>query len=325
MTHLCVRSEQWPFLAAISLTVLFTACATSDAREVPARSSTSVFADVAPLTVVPIEDEQDVPNGDTALVPTARAHRSRAPRQSPRPEAPTQGVKEWAARPQERPNVVTDFSPEISAPRVHPTSYLDPIASIIGAVEIGARVYIAPFASLRGDEGQPIHLGDDTNVQDGVVIHALETIADGHGRLENTWLVDGERYAVYVGNRVSLAHQSQVHGPAWIEDGVFVGMKALVFKAHVGRGAVIEPAANVIGVTIPAGRYVEAGTTVSDQAAADSLPVITERYAFRSLNDAVIHVNTSLAGAYRGRPAAPNPAPPHAPLAVSDNPVRKPR
>jgi carbonic anhydrase/acetyltransferase-like protein (isoleucine patch superfamily) len=208
----------------------------------------------------------------------------------------------------ERLNVVTDFSPEPSAPRLDPTVFLDPLASVIGAVEIGHRVYIAPFASLRGDEGQPIHLGNETNVQDGVVIHALETIVDGVGQLQNTVEVDGARYAVYIGNRVSLAHQSQVHGPAWIEDGVFVGMKSLVFKAHIGRGVVIEPTANVIGVTVPAGRYVKAGTTVTDQATADALPVITDTYAFRSLNDAVVHVNTSFADVYAGKKPAPAPA-----------------
>lgn len=207
-----------------------------------------------------------------------------------------------------RPNVVTDFSPEVSAPRVAATSHIDPMASVVGAVEIGPRVYVAPLASIRGDEGQPIHVGRETNVQDGVVVHALETISHGRGKLENTYEVDGDRYAVFIGDRVSLAHQSQVHGPAWVEDDVFVGMKALVFKAHVGRGSVIEPAANVIGVTVPPGRYVKAGTTVTDQAAADALPVITESYPFRQLNEAVVHVNTSFATAY-GTRARTTPAP----------------
>jgi carbonic anhydrase/acetyltransferase-like protein (isoleucine patch superfamily) len=98
-----------------------------------------------------------------------------------------------------------------------------------------------------------------------------------------------------------MAHQSQVHGPAWIEDDVFVGMKALVFKAHIGKGCVIEPAANVIGVTIAPGRYVPAGMTVATQQAADALPAITPDYRFAALNAAVVHVNTSLADGYAGR------------------------
>ena len=133
------------------------------------------------------------------------------------------------------------------------------------------------------------------------MLHALETFADGQAKNENTYLVEGKRYGVYVGNRVSLAHQSQVHGPAWVEDDVFVGMKALVFKAHIGKGSVIEPAANVIGVTVAPGRYVPAGMTVTTQQAADALPAITPDYRFARLNAAVVHVNTRLADGYAGR------------------------
>jgi carbonic anhydrase/acetyltransferase-like protein (isoleucine patch superfamily) len=172
------------------------------------------------------------------------------------------------------------------------------MASVIGNVEVGSGVYIAPFASVRGDEGQPIHIGNDTNLQDGVVIHALETMSHGEVLPEMTYEVGGERYAVHIGNRVSLAHQSQVHGPARVEDETFVGMQALVFKSHVGKGCTIEPGARVIGVTIAPGRYVPAGMTVVDQTAADALPEITESYSMRTINDAVVHVNTSLAEGY---------------------------
>ena len=115
------------------------------------------------------------------------------------------------------------------------------VKASIGHVEIGRRVYLAPFSSVRGAEGQPIHIGNESNVQDGVVIHALETVAYGKPVWKNTYAVYGQRYAVYIGDRVSLAHQSHVHGPAYIEDDVFVGMQAMVFMSHVGRGTVIEP------------------------------------------------------------------------------------
>ncbi len=93
------------------------------------------------------------------------------------------------------------------------------------------------MASVRGDEEMPIFLSKDSNVQDGVVIHGLETI-DEHGKLvENNLVVgpDGKKYAVYVGERVSLAHQYQVHGPALIGKDTFIGMQAFVFKPHVGE------------------------------------------------------------------------------------------
>jgi len=34
---------------------------------------------------------------------------------------------------------------------------------------------VSPMASIRGDEGMPVYIGNDSNVQDGVVIHGLET------------------------------------------------------------------------------------------------------------------------------------------------------
>jgi carbonic anhydrase/acetyltransferase-like protein (isoleucine patch superfamily) len=206
-----------------------------------------------------------------------------------------------------RSNVWADFNPDIEAPTVHPEAYVDPKASVIGNVELSRRVYVAPFVSVRGDEGQPLYVGEESNLQDGVVIHALTTTAQGKRVPGNTYEVDGKRYAVYIGDRVSLAHQSQVHGPAYIEDDVFVGMQAMVFRAHIGAGTVVEPDATVIGVHVPPGRYVPAGSSITGQATADRLPNITESYALRDLNPAVVHVHTSLAEGYSGesRPAHP--------------------
>ncbi len=197
-----------------------------------------------------------------------------------------------------RPNVETDFNDDIENPVLDPSAFVDPLASVVGHVRIGKNVYLAPFASVRGDEGQPIFIGDGANVQDGAVVHALETVQDGKEVPGRTYNVGGREYAVYIGKRVSLAHQALVHGPARVDDNVFVGMQAMVFKAWVGEGAVIEPGAKVIGVTIPAHRYVSAGQTITDQKVADKLPEITDSYPFRTLNDAVVHVNTSFASGY---------------------------
>jgi carbonic anhydrase/acetyltransferase-like protein (isoleucine patch superfamily) len=89
-----------------------------------------------------------------------------------------------------------------------------------------------------------------------------------------------------------------------VEDDVFVGMQSLVFKTHVGAGVVIEPGCKLIGVTIPPGRYVPAGSVITLQTEADLLPTITEDYGFRTINEAVVHVNTSLAEAYSVRPGS---------------------
>ncbi|OQB55608.1 MAG: UDP-3-O-(3-hydroxymyristoyl) glucosamine N-acyltransferase [Deltaproteobacteria bacterium ADurb.Bin151] len=195
-------------------------------------------------------------------------------------------------------NVKTDFSPNVSEPVIGNGTYVHPLAAVIGNVILGNNVMVAPTACVRGDEGQPLHVGDDTNVQDGVVIHALETELDGKPVEKNQVEVNGKKYAVYVGNRISLAHQVQIHGPAVVMDDTFVGMKVLVFKSFIGRNCVIEPGVILMGVTVADGRYVPAGSIVKTQADADALPVITADYPMKDMNKGVLHVNKALARGY---------------------------
>lgn len=198
-------------------------------------------------------------------------------------------------------NVKTDFVSKEYSPVIDASAYVHPLGAVIGNVIIGKNVMVAPFASVRGDEGQPIYVGNDSNVQDGVIIHALETEHNGHPVEKNLVEVDGKKYAVYVGNRVSLAHQVQIHGPAYVGDSTFIGMQSLVFRAKVGKGCVLEPKSLVMGVMIPDGRYVPAGSVIKTQNDADNLPVIDDNYPLKSLNDGVIHVNVSLAAGYKAK------------------------
>jgi carbonic anhydrase len=195
-------------------------------------------------------------------------------------------------------NVLADFCGKVSEPVIDPTTYVHPLASVIGNVILGKNIMVSPTAAVRGDEGQPLYIGDDSNIQDGVVIHALETEMNGNPVEKNLFEVDGNKYGVYVGRRVSMAHQVQIHGPAVVMDDTFVGMKALVFKSRVGKLCVIEPGAIVMGVSVAEGRYVPAGSVIRTQQQADELPVITEDYPFRTLNKGVVHVNTALAKGY---------------------------
>jgi Carbonic anhydrases/acetyltransferases, isoleucine patch superfamily len=195
-------------------------------------------------------------------------------------------------------NVLTDFSARASEPVIGSFTFVHPLAAVIGNVILGDNIMVSPGASIRGDEGQPLYVGSDSNVQDGVVIHALETELGGKPVEKNLVEVDGKKYAVYVGNRVSLAHQVQVHGPAVIRDDTFVGMKSLVFKSYVGSNCVIEPGVLLMGVTVADGRYVPAGSVVKAQEQADALPVITDDYPMKEMNKGVLHVNKALARGY---------------------------
>jgi carbonic anhydrase len=198
-----------------------------------------------------------------------------------------------------RENPVTPWNSKPTAPVIDSTAYVDPQASVIGNVTIGANVMISPMASIRSDEGMPILVGNDSNVQDGVVLHALETIdEEGNPVEKNLVEVGGEKYAVYIGENVSLAHQSQIHGPASVGNDTFIGMQAFVFKAKVGNNCVLEPTSAAIGVAIPDGRYIPAGTVITSQEEADKLPKVTEDYAYRHTNEAVVYVNVNLAEGY---------------------------
>lgn len=186
-------------------------------------------------------------------------------------------------------NPTTKFTPLNYKPQIAKNSVVQPNASVIGAVILSDGVLVSPFASIRGDEGTPIFIGKNSNVQDGVVIHGLE-----HKFVENK----GLGYSVYIGENVSLAHQSQVHGPAKIGNNTFVGMQSFVFKSEVGDNVVLEPCAKVIGVKVPSGRYVPAGEVIKTQEQADKLPIITPDYAMKNLNSEVVEVNKQLNHGY---------------------------
>ncbi len=192
-------------------------------------------------------------------------------------------------------NPITSFAPKSYQPQISKNSFVQPNASVLGSVILSDGVLVSPFASIRGDEGTPIFIGKNTNVQDGVVIHGLE-----NKFVENK----GLGYSVHIGDNVSLAHQSQVHGPAKIGNNTFVGMQSFVFKSEIGDNVVIEPTAKVIGVKVESGRYVPAGEVIKTQEQADKLPVITPDYSMKNMNNEVVHVNKELNQGYSSLPAA---------------------
>ena len=197
------------------------------------------------------------------------------------------------------PNPPTSFQPSSRRPRIYHTAFVHPLAAVIGDVEIGPEVMVAPGASIRADEGGPFFIGGRSNVQDGVVIRALETFGPHSER--NTVEVGGLRYAVYVGERVSLSPQAMLQGPCLVEEDSFIGAQALVFRSRVGCGSVVEPCSRLVGVIDPPERYVPAGSCLSNQAEADRLPRIDERYQFRAQNAEAVRVNTELVRAYLGQ------------------------
>jgi carbonic anhydrase len=211
-----------------------------------------------------------------------------------------------------RPNIQTDFNPNVTWPKISKAAYVDPFAVVIGDCEIGKLVLVAPFAVCRGDEGTPIYVGDYSNVQDGVILHALETTSHGKNIDDRRYSAQGlllkgndtafkNGFAVYVGNRVSLGHDAMVHGPAYIGNDTFVGMKSMVFDAKVGKRVAIGVSSTITnGVTIPDDKFVPPGSIITTQAQADKLPARVGS-SYEKLNGFVLHVNQELAKGYNAQ------------------------
>jgi carbonic anhydrase/acetyltransferase-like protein (isoleucine patch superfamily) len=108
--------------------------------------------------------------------------------------------------------------------KIDPSAFVHPTAVVLGDVTLGRRVSVWPTAVLRGDS-DVIVIGDDSNVQDGSVIHADEGVP------------------THVGNRVAIGHRAIVHG-ATIEDDVLIAMGAVVLNGvHVASGSIIAAGA----------------------------------------------------------------------------------
>lgn len=127
-------------------------------------------------------------------------------------------------------------------PQLHPEAWAAPNASLIGQVSLAARASVWYSATLRA-EAEPIEIGVDSNIQDGVTIH-----------------VDKE-FPVRVGARVSVGHNAVLHG-CTIGDDSLIGMGAIVLNGATvgsrvsGRGRRGHPAghggaAPVTGVGVP--------------------------------------------------------------------------
>lgn len=111
-------------------------------------------------------------------------------------------------------------------PSIHPTCFIHPLAYVAGDVILGARVSVWPFASLRGDT-DAITIEEDTNVQDGCVIHCDAGVP------------------CHIGKRVGVGHRAIVHG-ATVDNDVLIAMGAVLLNGvRVGSGSIVGAGAVV--------------------------------------------------------------------------------
>ncbi len=136
-------------------------------------------------------------------------------------------------------------------PKIDPSVYVAPNATIIGDVEIGADSSVWFGAILRGDVHY-IRIGSKTNIQDGAIIHVTHYTKPD--------LSDG--FPIVVGDYVSVAHGAILHG-CTIKNNVLIGIGAIVLD-----GAVIEENTIVAaGSLVPPGKKFPPGVLLMGQPA----------------------------------------------------------
>ena len=124
------------------------------------------------------------------------------------------------------------------APTLGPGAFVHDAAEVIGRVTLGARASVWPRAVIRGDT-EDVAVGDETNIQDGAVLHA------------------DPGFPCVLGARVSVGHLACVHG-CTVEDDALIGIGAVVLNgARIGSGSIVGAGAVVAeGVEVPPGSLV---------------------------------------------------------------------
>ncbi|MEM6424872.1 MAG: ribulose bisphosphate carboxylase small subunit, partial [Cyanobacteria bacterium P01_D01_bin.128] len=140
-------------------------------------------------------------------------------------------------------------------------------AQIVGDVRIDPSVAIAAGVSICAQSGAPFYIGPGSCLQHGVIVQGLS-----QGRVLGD---DDQAYSVWIGADVSLTHKVLIHGPAYIGEGCFIGLRSTIFNARLGSGCLVMMHALVQDVEIPPGKFVPSGTTVITQDQADALPEVT--------------------------------------------------
>jgi carbonic anhydrase/acetyltransferase-like protein (isoleucine patch superfamily) len=104
--------------------------------------------------------------------------------------------------------------------------WIAPGAHVIGRVFLGLDVSIWFNASLRGDN-EPIAIGDETNIQEGSVLHT------------------DPGFPIRIGRGVTVGHKAMLHG-CEIGDGALIGMGSTILNgARIGAGCLVGAGALV--------------------------------------------------------------------------------
>ncbi|OGS34510.1 MAG: gamma carbonic anhydrase family protein [Elusimicrobia bacterium RIFOXYB2_FULL_49_7] len=121
-------------------------------------------------------------------------------------------------------------------PNISPTAYISDQSLVIGKVYLASGVSLWPGSVLRGDI-EEILVGEDTNVQDGAVIHTKHD------------------FPTVIGKAVTIGHRAVIHG-CRIGNNCLIGMGAVILD-----GAIIEDNCLIgAGAIVPENMKIPAGS-----------------------------------------------------------------
>lgn len=106
------------------------------------------------------------------------------------------------------------------APQLGAHVWVAPNATVIGDIRLGDNVSVWWNAILRGDN-DPIHIGDNSNIQDGSMLHTDEGVP------------------MHIGANVTVGHLVTLHG-CTVGDGSLIGIGSVVLnRAVIGKESLV--------------------------------------------------------------------------------------
>ncbi len=176
-------------------------------------------------------------------------------------------------------------NPSGDIPVIHESAYVDSTAILCGKIIVEENVFIGPYAVIRADEVdesgemEPIIIGANSNIQDGVVIHSK---AGG---------------LVQIGTNTSIAHRSIVHGPCIVGENVFIGFNSVLFDCKVGNGSVVRHNSVIEHCEVPENFHIPSTTNIHSNKDLVNVPQITPQMS--DFSESVIRANQELVKGYK--------------------------
>lgn len=181
----------------------------------------------------------------------------------------------------------------IISPSIHPSANIVN-STITGDVTIKEDVNIINSV-IRADEGTPFYISKGSNIQDFATLHAYFTQENGikiDSRLIE--IKDKGKFAIFIGEYVSISHGVLVHGPVAIDENTFVGFKTTVESSTIGKNVEIGAHSYIVNANIPDNIGIAPGSIIRSENDIERFIV-----PLTGLNSRIVNVNLQLITHYK--------------------------